>query len=412
MKKLLVTIITFLSLSYSITFAQSGWVQQNSGVSGWIKDVQFVNENTGWAVGIYDILIKTTNGGVNWFSQRIDTIQSYNTVFFIDSQTGWVAGYNSRFMKTTNGGNNWVIQNVTPGSNFFTIYFINSQTGWAAGYYLPSGGFYMKTTNGGDNWDSYYPSPTPWHNRATFFLDSQTGWLVGDCGIRYTTNNGNNWTAQDTTSPSSFAIQFIDSQTGYTACQIGYVCKTTNKGTNWVLQSTGTNKNLKSLYFLNSQTGWIVGDSGVAKRTTNGGLNWITQNFPSINSFASVTFVNSLTGWIVGSNGIILKTTNGGISSVNQISTEIPSKYSLSQNYPNPFNPITNVKFSIINSEQVKLIVYDVMGREVQTLVNERLQPGTYEAMFDGSALNSGIYFYQLIAEGIAIQTRKMILLK
>ena len=60
----------FLALSYSITFAQSGWIQQNSGVSGWIKDVQFVNENTGWAVGIYDILIKTTNGGTNWFSQE------------------------------------------------------------------------------------------------------------------------------------------------------------------------------------------------------------------------------------------------------------------------------------------------------------------------------------------------------
>ena len=73
-----------------------------------------------------------------------------------------------------------------------------------------------------------------------------------------------------------------------------------------------------------------------------------------------------------------------GIGIIN-ISDEIPEKYILEQNYPNPFNPITNVKFSIVNSGDVKLVVYDVMGREVQTLVNERLQPGTYETSFDGS---------------------------
>jgi hypothetical protein len=99
----------------------------------------------------------------------------------------------------------------------------------------------------------------------------------------------------------------------------------------------------------------------------------------------------------------------------------IPEKFSLYQNYPNPFNPSTKIKFNIPSSEEwqpkadgvgfVTLKVYDITGREIQTLVNENLQPGTYEVTFDGSGLNSGVYFYRLIS-GDLRQTRKMMLLK
>ena len=101
----------------------------------------------------------------------------------------------------------------------------------------------------------------------------------------------------------------------------------------------------------------------------------------------------------------------GNLSAIQNISTETPSKYSLSQNYPNPFNPTTNIKFSIVNTGDVKLVVYDIQGREVQTLVNESLKPGTYEAAFDGSALNSGVYFYKLITNTFS-ETKKMLLIK
>jgi hypothetical protein len=96
-----------------------------------------------------------------------------------------------------------------------------------------------------------------------------------------------------------------------------------------------------------------------------------------------------------------------GITGLNQT----PAKYELFQNYPNPFNPITNFKFSILNAGNVKLVVYDVMGREVQTLVNEKLQPGTYETKFDGSMLTSGVYFYKLITDGFT-ETKRMLMIK
>ena len=96
------------------------------------------------------------------------------------------------------------------------------------------------------------------------------------------------------------------------------------------------------------------------------------------------------------------------LTDIENISGEIPSSYSLGQNYPNPFNPMTNVKFSIVNAGNVKLVVYDIQGREVQTLVNERMNVGTYEVRFDGSMLNSGVYFYKLIA-GDFTETKRMI---
>jgi subtilisin-like proprotein convertase family protein len=90
---------------------------------------------------------------------------------------------------------------------------------------------------------------------------------------------------------------------------------------------------------------------------------------------------------------------------------EIPSYYSLSQNYPNPFNPTTNIKYTLPKSEFVKLVVYDMTGREVKTLVNEYKQQGVYDIAFDGSALASGVYFYKIEA-GSFVETKRMVLIK
>jgi len=91
----------------------------------------------------------------------------------------------------------------------------------------------------------------------------------------------------------------------------------------------------------------------------------------------------------------------------------MPSEYLLYQNYPNPFNPSTKIKFSIPKNTSgiTSLKLFDILGREVSTLINESLQAGTYEVLFDGSNLSSGIYFYK-ITSGDYAASRKMILLK
>jgi hypothetical protein len=108
------------------------------------------------------------------------------------------------------------------------------------------------------------------------------------------------------------------------------------------------------------------------------------------------------------------------IIGIQNISTKIPEKFSLHQNYPNPFNPVTKIRFDIAkpspliplqSGKFVKLIVYDILGKEVATLVNENLQPGTYEVSFNGSNLTSGVYFYKLTT-GDFIAVKKMIMIK
>jgi hypothetical protein len=107
----------------------------------------------------------------------------------------------------------------------------------------------------------------------------------------------------------------------------------------------------------------------------------------------------------------IYNVTEGQTIGVNNINSIIPDKYSLSQNYPNPFNSMTNVKWQMLNECEAKIVVFDMLGKEVATLVNEKLDAGSYQILFDASQLPSGIYFYKLTAGNFS-ETKKMILLK
>jgi hypothetical protein len=119
------------------------------------------------------------------------------------------------------------------------------------------------------------------------------------------------------------------------------------------------------------------------------------------------------TGYDIFVNALSLNT----LVNINRIELSIPDEFSLSQNYPNPFNPKTKIKFTIpqivgtSHDLSVQLIIYDILGNEIATLVNEQKPPGFYEVEFDGSGLASGVYFYRLKADHFS-QSRKLLLLK
>jgi hypothetical protein len=107
---------------------------------------------------------------------------------------------------------------------------------------------------------------------------------------------------------------------------------------------------------------------------------------------------------------IYLQGTGTGATAIEPAS-EMPKAFALLQNYPNPFNPSTTIKLELPKSSVVRLSVFDILGREVSVLVNERRDAGAYEVKFDGSNLASGVYFYRLQA-GSFVQTRKLLLLR
>ena len=158
------------------------------------------------------------------------------------------------------------------------------------------------------------------------------------------------------------------------------------------------------------------GDSSGVYISTNYGSNWSLYN----NSFSPSKFVigiskdpGSADTFYVATTKNVYKVWASFLVGMQNINTNVPEKYGLNQNYPNPFNPATKIKFDLANHSvgQTFLSVYDMLGREIETLVNEKLQPGTYEVTFDGSNLSSGVYFYKLTV-GEYIKTNKMILLK
>ena len=116
---------------------------------------------------------------------------------------------------------------------------------------------------------------------------------------------------------------------------------------------------------------------------------------------------HSLIGCYV--NGVLYGDTT--LTGINQIGFEVPSSFSLHQNYPNPFNPVTNIKFDLPKNGFVTLKVFDILGREITTLVNETLSAGSYETKWDGSSYPSGVYFYRLNS-GDFMDVKKFVLIK
>ena len=158
-----------------------------------------------------------------------------------------------------------------------------------------------------------------------------------------------------------------------------------------------------------------MGSRGIILKTTNSGENWFSQSSGTRDYLNSVYFTDNQPGWVVGSSGTILHTTNGGVTFIGDEENNFsqPKDFLLQQNYPNPFNPSTSIQYTISSTQFVTLKVYDLLGREVATLVNEEKPAGLYNAQFtmNNVQLSSGIYFYKLQA-GDFIETKKMILLK
>lgn len=130
------------------------------------------------------------------------------------------------------------------------------------------------------------------------------------------------------------------------------------------------------------------------------------------------TIIDIGSGSDVCADTIIINGTQTGVGTfcnapvaVESDSISIPDKFELSQNYPNPFNPSTIIRYQLPMAGHISLKVYDVLGNEVATLVNEDKPTGSYKAEFDASNLSSGIYFYKIQAENF-IETKKMLLLK
>ncbi len=431
MRKIFFIFISSLFLSFNNIYSQ--WFQLNSNSTQQLFDITFFDLNTGVAVGSSGTILRTTNAGTNWSLISTGLTKSIHKLCNVNSSIAYAVGDSGLIMKTINSGANWSIQISGTFRNLRGVSFINSTTGMTVG----SNSVILYTTDGG-TWLARTATQfailtgISLINATTAFLSAND---MPGAVVYSTTNAGINWTQCYLWTSTAYvsttlnSIYFIDNNTGFvTSTSImynqnyGFVLRTINGGLNWTtVASIGPAglSGINCIYFFDANNGNAAGNNAVIFHTTNGGLNWSQQSCPVTNYLYGTFFLNALTGYVTGSGGVILKTTNGGLSYIKSIDENVPKEFELFQNYPNPFNPTTKIKFNIPLSRGVpegrgvltRLTIYDVLGREVATLVNKQLKPGSYEVEWNASNFSSGVYFYTLKTDNFN-QTKKLVLIK
>jgi photosystem II stability/assembly factor-like uncharacterized protein len=403
------------------------------------------------------IFAKTTNGGTTWTV----TYPGYWVygVYFTDANTGWMAGTGPSntggVYKTTNGGTNWT-QQTEAGVAF--LYFADANTGFACGW----DGIYH-TTNGGVNWEQQFTNTA----YRLSFINANTGWTSINNYVYHTTDGGKNWITQNTgVSSVNDDIAFSDSLNGVVIySDLGLYTRTTDGGNTWSIEYTRTSGNLWGACY-NSRGLTIVGNAGnilfnpfvivpsapILISPSNGALNQLStpkmkwSNVSNANSYRmQISTDSNFASVILDSTGVTIdsitvpsgKLTSGTkyywrVNSTNSIGTsswstifnftvsatgisstasELPKEYKLYNNYPNPFNPTTKIKFDIPKNGLTKIAIYDVLGREMKTLINENLVAGSYAIEWNATSFASGIYFYKMTSSGYT-SIKKMALIK
>ncbi len=400
-----------------------------------------------------------------------DSAVDMGTALFLSESTGWLAyntydTANSRYrvyiMKTSDGGHNWVLNE---GPNYFdparTITAIDSLHLWI----LCLGGTLHRTTDGGATWDSLYPFPPdpdalfkPLH-----FFNTKDG-VAASAYAYLTSDGGNTWTRGDTTArfmgptdvsfPSRSQGWIVGAASRF-ALDVGHIAHSTDGGYSWTFQKRYPPV-LYAVCFVDTLKGFAVGTDGVTgasgqlQRTTDGGVNWNGSLVLYTGPLYDVAFADSSRGWIASALGNILSTVDGGstwnlettgvhvpLRKINVLckegviivcgdggtilkkgivdkvaeTRELPREFFLSQNYPNPFNPSTKISYSVSKQGLVTVRIFDVIGRELATLVDERKQAGTYTVEWNASGFSSGMYFYRIIA-GEFVETKRMLLIR
>jgi hypothetical protein len=398
------------------------WTSQFQGFSIDIEAVSVLNENVCWYTTYSTGLIyKTTDGGITWdnampspfINGTIRPIAALSGTSALFAYTNSWPNGTAIIYKTTNSGQNWVPVFSLPGGFINGIKMINSTTGYAQGPPVNGKWTILKTTNSGDNWETMQTAPDQIGNdvgvidgfRAQgphLFFTTWTG-----SRLYRSTDHGINWTYSSITPPAIYLLHFNDADNGV-LISTNNKLRTTDGGQTF-LPVNNLNGFIMRISGDGSNTYWALNLNKIL-RSTNNGADFGEVFTASNDLYGFDVYTNGCSiGWAGGDAGTAIKM-DLVLTGINSNGT-IPENFYLFQNYPNPFNPSTKISFVLPQANNVKLTVYDALGREVAVLVNEFRQAGQWNAEFNASALSSGIYFYRLEA-GSFTETKKMLLIK
>ncbi len=436
------TALVFMSVLLffgTINAQQRHWKEQNSGTSVNLLSISAPDDNVAWVAGPNGTVIRTKNNGKHWkdvsisFAGDLWSIYAFNkkTALVAGNDSNWVINHSSSIYRTVNGGKTWqkVLQSP-PEGHFNAFTFFDDKHGILYGDPVLSdvvGMFWeiYKTDDGGATWTLTEQRPPQlgncygWNNAMTHVGNTvyfgttlfDNNFNFGpDARIYKSTDRGETWTF--TTTPGVVQVNSID----FKNCLTGFAggAKTTDGGATWFQMNDpygGTiNQYIQSLTVTDSKL-WVTGiiRSGNNRNSpfvnppqvfysTNGGNTWTLDYTASSGTPNEVKISENEHG-----DKTIYVIRNDGKLAVNELNNHcgsfavpIENIDGFMDNYPNPFNPTTNITYQIPTNGYVSLKIYDMLGREIATLVNEVKTEGFHTVQWNASGFSSGTYFYRI----------------
>jgi photosystem II stability/assembly factor-like uncharacterized protein len=450
MKNVFGKLVLFLAILVLTSSINAQWRLIPSPTKTNFNSAVQLTDTKAFIVGDNGNMLATNNRGDTWNRIDIDVKVKINSIKFLsDLFTGFIVGDNGVILKTESRWKDFDFRSVA--TNYFNmdVSFINKLDGIVVGYkYLYKEGkpssyaTILVTHNGGLTWSDNSPNLTGKFNSAIFF-DKDNAIAVGNEGLVAITNDcGENWNVRHITKQNLNTVR-VCKITGLKII-VGdsgslFISKDEEKY-RWIDYSISSVYNLNSIcqksdggyviagekiYYLSQDSNQVVPPEIILKQNyTNTGKRIIKRSvilesrelngfwkevFTTFTGpFNSVNFCNSNSAIAVGEKGIVAIYKAAFTEDTNWVA---PPEKIETQNYPNPFNPSTIISFKLPEQTNVELKVYDVLGNEVATLVNELKPAGNYEAEWNASNLPSGVYIYKLRA-GTYTQMKKMLLLK
>jgi len=419
--------------SYGGAFLSSdngnSWTSINNGISNVQIYSLMANNGNIFAGTSHNGVFLSTDSGTSW-SMNSNGLSNNSWIEALAMKGETIfAGSNGIFL-SKNNGLNWTASSKGMENVLVRSIVVSGENLWAG----TTGGVFL-STNDGTNWKTFNTGLT---NLFVYGLanNGTNLWAGTDGGgVFHSTENDSSWKQVNTGLGTNYIFNLAITDSSIIAGTDIGLYRMTNKDSVWTLVTSVPNYFISALFNIGSNIFAGVWEIGIYY-STDGGLSWTLMNTGLnnlfIDSFAAdntYLYVGTETGAGVQGkerqkneylsksdlkSAPILwkrKLSELKLTGIKSEVSQIPSRFLLNQNYPNPFNPVTTINYSIPKSSFVKIKVYDALGREVLTLVNENKLVGDYSIQFNAAKHTSGVYFYRMQA-GDFVQTKKLILLK
>jgi ligand-binding sensor domain-containing protein len=355
-----------------------GVFEQDSKTGKWLRVSDGLERTT-----VYKLYYSTT-------SKRLYALTGEGAFYLPDNQNYWIP--------------------VISGTAYD---FIESSSG---DKYIATSGRIYKAVNSEDDWFPLFPIGFPLTTAYCLALDASNNLFAGTSrnGVFVSIDGGTFWNQTGVNSPFIFysvkAMGIDNAGRIFAGTDTSGAYYTDDSGIDWNPIPSINGKSISCLLVDSSEYFAGTLDRGVFA-STDGGLSWQSVNSNLMDSsVASLAFDQDGYLYAATDSGIF-KSNTSIVTDVHETEDRTPLSFSLYQNYPNPFNPSTVIRYQLSSRGFVTLTIYDVLGREVRTLVNDVQQQGSYTVTFNANGLSSGLYFYRLAANN-KIETKKMMLIK